>query len=244
MNATANASITGTLNAYAETGTEGVLWAFIRDGVPGYEGLYILKPGDRLRIYGAHGVPTWEGTVDLEFQRRHRPYPTNPEMGQQEIHGMWVHGFQKTLSPSEWADPFLQEAPAVLEVHASDARDQALSTWADDLAGRPLETWQRLKASAPELAQSMLRALQHARVFRAQELNWPIPSACVTESEEAFGFLGNLALDRARRATWEPIYPSEAQKRARIRWPQPFLPEEMERWAQQSLPADRQPIAP
>src|SRR5690606_30932119 len=98
------------LMPFFETGTEGVAWAITMDGVPGYDGLYPLKNGDELVIYAGGGEVAWEGTVDLEYERRWRAYPTNPELGQQEVLGMWVHGFQRDLDPEVWARLFFDQA--------------------------------------------------------------------------------------------------------------------------------------
>lgn len=61
-------TIYGALEAFAETGTEGVLWAVHEYGAAGYDGLHILKDGDMLTIYSAvrDGAVAWEGTLDLK----------------------------------------------------------------------------------------------------------------------------------------------------------------------------------
>lgn len=57
----------------------------------------------------------WQGTVDLEYKNRHRPFPANPQYGQQEIFGMWVRGLQADLQPETWAAMFFLGLPAILE---------------------------------------------------------------------------------------------------------------------------------
>ncbi|OIN87105.1 MAG: hypothetical protein AUJ12_03415 [Alphaproteobacteria bacterium CG1_02_46_17] len=61
------------------------------------------------------GEVLWDGEVQLESKRGYRPYPLNPQYGQQEIFGSWVHGFEKTLSPETWASMFFSHLPAKLE---------------------------------------------------------------------------------------------------------------------------------
>lgn len=47
--------IVGVLEAYFETGTEGVIRAVYEDGKKGYEGLHCLEKGDHLRIHDENG---------------------------------------------------------------------------------------------------------------------------------------------------------------------------------------------
>lgn len=105
--------ILGKGHAWFETGTEGVMWSVYENGKQGYDGLNVIKTGDKLTIYdkGERGRETvlWEGVVELEFERRYRSYPMNPANGQQEVFGMWVHGFEKTLDPEVWAKYFFDE---------------------------------------------------------------------------------------------------------------------------------------
>src|SRR5437870_654623 len=94
----------GVLEAYFETGTEGVIWSFEENGKEGYDGLHCLKKGDFLRVFNnaAEKKVIFEGEVDLEYKRLYYPYPLNPQYGQQAVFGMWVHGFQKTEEPEVW----------------------------------------------------------------------------------------------------------------------------------------------
>ena len=108
--------IRGRLESYWETGTEGVRWALEEDGKPGYDGLHALRDGDRLTVYADDEGNTvlWEGVVELEYKRLWRPYPMNPESGQQAIFGHWVHGFQAGLEPDVWARWFFEHRRAAL----------------------------------------------------------------------------------------------------------------------------------
>lgn len=106
--------ITGKLDPFFETGTEGVIWSFYEDGKNGYDGLNSLKNGDALKVYSSDDSILWEGIVNLEYKRRYRQYPLNPQYGQQEIFGYWVHGFQENLEPEVWGKMFLDTLKAEL----------------------------------------------------------------------------------------------------------------------------------
>lgn len=101
--------IKGKLEAFFETGTEGVIWSIYEDGKQGYDGLHPLNNGDYLTIFHSSKPYTivWEGTVDLEYETNYRPYPTNPEYGQQAVLGRWVHGVQRDVVPEDWAMWFM-----------------------------------------------------------------------------------------------------------------------------------------
>jgi O-acetyl-ADP-ribose deacetylase (regulator of RNase III) len=97
---------TGILDAFFETGTEGVLWSLEEVPFKGYEGLQVLKDGDELTVHRADGSIRWQGTVDLEYETGWERYPLNPEYGQQCVFGMWVHGNQRGMDPEDWAALF------------------------------------------------------------------------------------------------------------------------------------------
>ena len=109
-------SIKGTLQAFSETGTEGIIWSIYEDGREGYDGLNGLHGGDHLTIFhpGNPGIVIWEGNIDLEYERNYHPYPMNPQYGQQAIQGMWVHGIQRDVDPDTWGNWFFKEYPAEL----------------------------------------------------------------------------------------------------------------------------------
>lgn len=114
--------IKGLLEAFFETGTEGVIWSVYdeakidADGKRSYEGLHPLKKGDILKVFAdvARSEVLWEGVVDLETERNYHPYPLNPQYGQQAVLGMWVHGLQRDLEPETWARMFFEEKPCIL----------------------------------------------------------------------------------------------------------------------------------
>ncbi len=108
--------IKGKLDPFSETGTEGVIWAVYDDTKKGYDGLHCLEYGDYLTVFDPED-PTkivWKGTIDYDWERNRRPYPLNPQYGQQEVGGMWVHGLQVDVEPNDWATWFFKTYPAEL----------------------------------------------------------------------------------------------------------------------------------
>lgn len=105
----------GKLDAFFETGTEGIIWSVIEDGKEGYDGLHPLGEGDLLTVLDpVDGKFVWEGNVNYEWERNFRNYPGNPEFGQQEIGGMWVHGIQENVEPDDWGKWFFKQYPCEL----------------------------------------------------------------------------------------------------------------------------------
>ena len=106
--------IKGKLEAFFETGTEGVIWSVCEDEKEGYDSLHCLKNGDNLTIFHPEnpGIVICTGEIDLEYERNYRPYPMNPQYGQQAVHGMWVHGFQRDVVPEDWGTWFFKHYPA------------------------------------------------------------------------------------------------------------------------------------
>jgi len=102
--------ITGKLSAYAETGTEGVLWSLFDEYNQGYDSLHTLQDGDKLKIYSDKTKTkiVFDGVVSFEYERLYKPYPLNPEYGQQvePIYGCFVHGFQSNVEPHDWSKWF------------------------------------------------------------------------------------------------------------------------------------------
>jgi hypothetical protein len=108
--------ISGELHPFFETGTEGVLWSIYEEGKESYDALHVLEDGDHLTVFDPHGETIWTGVVQLEYERRYRPYPQNPQYGQQEVFGFWVHGFQADIEPEQWAEMFFDHRRAAVLV--------------------------------------------------------------------------------------------------------------------------------
>lgn len=107
--------IKGTLEGWSETGTEGMVWCVEEDGKEGYNALNPLRDGDHLRIL-SDDILIWEGVIDLEYETGYRPYPMNPEYGQQCACGFWVRGNQKGFEIENWAKLFLSKPPLRAEL--------------------------------------------------------------------------------------------------------------------------------
>ena len=109
-------SLDGTLEAFFETGTEGILWSFNEAGKRGYDSLNVLEDGDLLTVFNDASCKEvlWQGEIHLEYKNRWQPYPLNSEYGQQAVLGLWVHGLQEDMDPEKWAQMFLDEKPARL----------------------------------------------------------------------------------------------------------------------------------
>lgn len=69
-----------------------------------YEGLRILKNGDRLTIFDKNDPAriVWSGVINL------REHPLFTE----HVFGMWIHADQQGLNRETWARWFLEENPA------------------------------------------------------------------------------------------------------------------------------------
>ncbi len=109
-------TITGTLFAYFETGTEGVLWSVQDEHYPqSYQGLNVLKKGDQLKIEDPDGQVVFDGIIDLEYESNLEIHPfSNPAWKQQAISGLWVHGVQRGIVPETWMEWFERQYKAVL----------------------------------------------------------------------------------------------------------------------------------
>ncbi len=108
--------IIGKLEPFFETGTEGIVWSVYEDGKTGYDGLNGIEDGDYLTVFDPKDKTTiiWEGHIDFDWEINFRPYPANPEHGQQSVGGYWVHGLQRGLPPEQWATWFFNAYPATL----------------------------------------------------------------------------------------------------------------------------------
>ena len=126
--------IFGRLEAFFETGTEGVVWSLVDHGLPGYDGLWPLQFGDHLDVLDADGETLWQGIIKLEYANR--KVATHY---QQEVFGYWVNGLQDGEDAETWAKLFFDRERAILTPAApSEARIPPHPFWgpSDTLADR------------------------------------------------------------------------------------------------------------
>lgn len=100
--------IKGLLYAWSETGTEGIYWSIQSDYKEkqcSYDNLFVLENGDYLKVFDENKL-VWEGVIDYDYEVGWKPYPRNPDYGQQCVCGMWCHGIQKGVEPEIWAEWF------------------------------------------------------------------------------------------------------------------------------------------
>ncbi|MEK6809705.1 MAG: hypothetical protein AABY40_03450 [Nanoarchaeota archaeon] len=102
----------GVLFFHSETGTEGGYWAFqdsqfiSSDNASwSYEGLHILRNGDRLTIYHPeNNNEVWSGVIAL------KQYPLFTE----DARGLWIHADQTGIDRETWAEYFFKSYRARL----------------------------------------------------------------------------------------------------------------------------------
>lgn len=142
----------GRTEFYSETGTEGGYWAVQRydgmhdrsalvdgrcpwgdgDGCPvvrgwwhehaSYEGLHVLRDGDRLTVFEADGETVrWSGEISLI---RHSLFT-------EDARGLWIHADQAGVSRDEWAAMFFAELPCSVIPAPHPATTAATATEAD-----------------------------------------------------------------------------------------------------------------
>jgi hypothetical protein len=107
-------AIQGRLEAFFETGTEGVIWSLEDRILPGYDGLFPLHKGDHLTIFDDAGNELWQGAIKFEYKRNWQEFPMNPGHGQQAVRNHWVHGLQTDVEPDTWANWFFDKRRAIL----------------------------------------------------------------------------------------------------------------------------------
>ena len=98
----------GELIDFFETGTEGVIWMLEDDRGIGREALEPICEGDRLTILDQLGNELWRGIIRCDKKIGLRPYPLNPQYGQQCALGHWVHWIQHGFKPDDWAKFFIR----------------------------------------------------------------------------------------------------------------------------------------
>ena len=196
----------GLLDPYFETGTEGVVWAVTLPGMLGYDQLLCLEGGDELLVYDELGSVAWQGIVSLEYERRYRPYPTNPEFGQQEAFGAWVHGFQEDVDPETWARWFFDRRPAVVRPKARAAFQQGpLEHFRGLMDLLPTDPKAALAlAQAHDPKKNVSQALAWALKLRYRDMKWSGEPDLSTEDSVADHWQRNLALCLGARQAWAP----------------------------------------
>lgn len=102
-------TIKGTLEAFWETGSEGVIWIINEEGKKGYDGFNCIEEGDYLTIYSKKKKIVWEGLIECDRKTRYRKHPLNLDFGQQEVCGYWVHWLPAGVADLEkWARYFFK----------------------------------------------------------------------------------------------------------------------------------------
>jgi hypothetical protein len=141
--------IRGFLEAYFETGTEGVIWSVLDPGLPGYDGLHTLEDGDELHVLDGTGGILWEGVVRLDRNTGRLPRWPGGEPVQQAVLGLWVHGLQEGMDPEAWGRMFTEERRAILR-HACPAGGTATRTPSAALPRGCMHVSPRFRRHAPK----------------------------------------------------------------------------------------------
>lgn len=106
---------TGKLDAFFESGTEGILWSLYEHGKEGYDALQSIQEGDYLIIYSDETLQTlFTGFIKPDYNINRQPYPLNPTYSQPCVLGYWCHWLIKEVPPEVWANYFFQELEATL----------------------------------------------------------------------------------------------------------------------------------
>lgn len=93
----------GKLEAFWETGSEGIHWFLYLDGKEGYDALYSIEEGDYITIYNEENDIIYESDIIKDRFSNWRSYPMNPLIGQQVAGNYWVHWLQANVEPELWS---------------------------------------------------------------------------------------------------------------------------------------------
>lgn len=101
----------GTLEAFSETGTEGIWWAFCDYDDKGYGSLHILEEGDYLKVYKNKDRKRihWEGKICQDKETNLEKISGGGPSPRQVIYECSVHWLQKECNPNFWADMFFND---------------------------------------------------------------------------------------------------------------------------------------
>lgn len=100
--------VTGVLEDFFETGTEGVIWAVVSDDDHGYDALYPVDEGDHLTIQDELGRKLWSGKIRCDRKAGWQRSSLNPKHGQPFALGHWIHWTQRGFKPDDWARYFIR----------------------------------------------------------------------------------------------------------------------------------------
>lgn len=109
--------INGTLEAFFETGSEGINWMVYDEENKSYESIHPIKEGDFLKVYDFKDKLIFEGEIEYDLETNlfkpgecgnSYPFP------RQIVEYQYVHWLQKNYNPEEWANMFFNKYPAEL----------------------------------------------------------------------------------------------------------------------------------
>ncbi len=99
----------GVINWFFETGCEGAMWVFEKDGFEGYDALVFIEKGDCVKIFAEDGSIVFEGEIMPDYNAGWTEYPLNLGRGQPSALGFWIHWAQKGWEPDKWAELFFNK---------------------------------------------------------------------------------------------------------------------------------------
>lgn len=102
--------VTGALDIYFETGSEGVFWVIYDENQKDFYGLTLVEQGDYLKVFDEDDTVLFDGEIVPDYETGWMEYPLNPGsgLGQQCALGWWVHWIQKGWQPDDWASLFIR----------------------------------------------------------------------------------------------------------------------------------------
>lgn len=98
--------ITGNLEAFFESGSEGIQWCIYMDNKKGYDALHYIESDDYITIYDEENSVIYEGDIIKDNFSNWQPYPMNPMLGQQVAGDYYVHWVQANVDPDLWSEWF------------------------------------------------------------------------------------------------------------------------------------------